>query len=219
MSWADEGKYIVFRVNADGARIRFFKHDRYGPNHWDLGSLTDNKRLFGQSLGIRGLEEFHKDLGEFIQSLGEHLKVDGFSWDIQILPDKKITIGCHTATPEEWASYDDRKIIELAGSSDRRKALDFWHANRDDILAKAGWKEERGMGFRINRSEKKDAWAGITSIELNGESSHSTAGITEITIDEEGDMDFPGYVNVSDVRRFAESLLAAVKEVEDGSTK
>lgn len=51
-------------------------------------------------------------------------------WPVTIL-DEHMQIGCELHTYEDWAAFDDRRILEMSG----KRALAFWRANRDWLIA------------------------------------------------------------------------------------
>jgi len=51
-------------------------------------------------------------------------------WPVHILDDH-MQIGCELHSFDEWAGFDDRRIIEMDG----RDALTFWNANKAWLLA------------------------------------------------------------------------------------
>ena len=56
----------------------------------------------------------------------------GFDYQIWI-SDTKIKIGCKLHTTSEWERFNDREILEMDG----KKALEFWHKNKEIILSLA----------------------------------------------------------------------------------
>ena len=58
------------------------------------------------------------------------ISIQGMEYQCLITPEF-LTLGCQRHRHEEWAYFDDRRIIEMDG----RKAIAFWSANKDWILA------------------------------------------------------------------------------------
>jgi hypothetical protein len=64
----------------------------------------------------------------------EPMCVTGLHWDVWIL-DAHMQIGCELHSLAEWASFDDKRIVQMGG----RDALRFWREHKAGLLAMAGW--------------------------------------------------------------------------------
>ena len=51
-------------------------------------------------------------------------------WTVTIL-DEHMQIGCELHSHKDWVAFDDRRILEMDG----RRALEFWRANKDWLIA------------------------------------------------------------------------------------
>ena len=60
------------------------------------------------------------------------VQVSGLLWFVTIL-DAHMQIGCELHSLADWASFDDRRIVEMGG----RDALRFWRENKETLLSLA----------------------------------------------------------------------------------
>ncbi|WP_422366383.1 pentapeptide repeat-containing protein [Pelagibius sp.] len=58
------------------------------------------------------------------------LQIHGLRWLVYIL-DTHMQIGCELHSHDEWAGFDDRRILEMEG----RTALDFWRDHKAALMA------------------------------------------------------------------------------------
>ncbi len=71
------------------------------------------------------------------------LQLSGLHWMVFIL-DQHMQIGCELHTIEEWASFDDARIVQMDG----KEALRFWRSHKSALLALAA-SDQRGVAVEV----------------------------------------------------------------------
>lgn len=94
---------------------------------FDKARVSANVRISG-NVRIAGRMELFGDA----RVSRDPLVIRGLYYPVTIT-DAEMIIGCQCHSLAEWAEFDDLSIIEMDG----KKALEFWRAHKDSLLAMA----------------------------------------------------------------------------------
>ena len=67
------------------------------------------------------------------------LQINGLRWPVLVTPEY-LKIGCEQHSHDYWRSFDDRRILQMAG----KNAAEFWADNKTWLLERCEW----AAGFR-----------------------------------------------------------------------